>query len=215
MTDMEGANEDREHRRVRLDHFSAAGFDRGASRFKEALWVGIGSPLLNSFIPGSGWRVRLLRSFGARIGIGTVWKPHVRVKFPWRLAIGDHCWIGEEAWIDNLASVTLGNHVCLSQGAYLCTGNHDWSVETFDLITQEIIIRDGAWVGAKTVITPGTTIEEAAVVTSGSVASGELEARKIYQGNPAKPISRRKIKALPEVRADAGRIRSQTLPAGQ
>ena len=215
MTDLDGASAEREQGRVRLDRFSAAGFDRGASRFKEALWVGIGSPLLSSFIPGSGWRVRLLRSFGARIGIGTVWKPHVRVKFPWRLAIGDLCWVGEEVWIDNLASVTLGNHVCLSQGAYLCTGNHDWSVETFDLITQEIIIRDGSWVGAKAVVGPGTTIEEAAVLTAGSVGSGGLEARKIYRGNPAEPVGHRKIKALHEVRADAGRIRSQTMPAGQ
>ena len=213
MTELDDTSE--EQSSVRLDRFSAAGFDRGASRVKEALWVGIASPVLSSFIPGSRWRARLLRSFGARIGTGTVWKPHVRVKFPWRLSVGDHCWVGEEVWIDNLASVKLGNHVCLSQGAYLCTGNHDWSVETFDLITREIIIRDGSWVGAKAVISPGTTINEAAVVTAGSLGSGDLEASKIYRGNPAKPVGSRKMAKSYTASGDNRRQASQLAPAGE
>lgn len=213
MTEPGDTNEERSG--VRLDRFSAAGFDRGASRFKEALWVGIGSPLLSSFMPGSRWRVRLLRAFGARIGIGTVWKPHVRVKFPWRLAVGDHCWVGEDVWIDNLARVELSNHVCLSQGAYLCTGNHDWSVETFDLITREIVIRDGSWVGAKAVIAPGTRINEAAVVTAGSVGSGDLEASKIYRGNPARPVGFRKMGKSYTAFADNRSHAFQPAPAGE
>lgn len=189
----------REHSSVRLDRFSSLDFDRGASRLKEVLWVGIGAPLLCLFIPGSGWRAALLRIFGAQIGRGVVLKSGVRVKFPWRLKMGDYCWIGEDAWIDNLTQVTLAHHVCISQGAYLCTGNHDWSSETFDLIVQGIIVESGAWVGAKCVIGPGTLIQEGAVVTAGSVANGRLDSYTIYRGNKAVEVGQRRI---PPARSD-------------
>lgn len=179
--------------RVRLDRFSAEGFDRGASRLMEALWVGVGGPILRCFVPGSGWRVRLLRLFCARIGKGTVWKPGVRVKFPWRLSVGDHCWLGEDVWIDNLAQISLADHVCVSQGAYLCTGNHDWSIESFDLIVEGITLETGVWIGAKTIIGPGTHFEEGAVLTAGSVAVGHKKRYTIYGGNTAVPIAQRQV----------------------
>ena len=95
---------------------------RGRSRLVEALWIFFGAPVLASRLMLSA-RVRssLLRLFGAKIGVNMYMKPGVRVKFPWYLSVGDHCWIGEDVWIDNLAPVTIGSHVCVSQGAYLCT----------------------------------------------------------------------------------------------
>jgi len=179
---------------VRLDQFSSQGFDRGASRLREVLWITFGNPLLQCFIPGSKWRVALLRAFGATIGVATVWKPHVRVKFPWRLAVGNHSWIGEDVWIDNLAQVTIGSHVCISQGAYLCTGNHDWSHPSFDLITEPIELERGVWIGARAIVMPGTHAEEGAILTAGSAAGGRLERFKVYQGNKATVVGNRIIK---------------------
>ena len=83
---------------MRLDTFSAASFERGASRITEAFGLLVSGILVLSWLPGSGWRVWLLRAFGARIGQGVVLKPGVRVKFPWRLEVGDHSWIGEDVW---------------------------------------------------------------------------------------------------------------------
>jgi putative colanic acid biosynthesis acetyltransferase WcaF len=101
-------------------------------------------------------------------------KPRVNVKFPWRLEIGDHSWIGEGAWIENLAPVVIGSHVCVSQGAYLCTGSHDWSRVTFDLVTKPIRIDDSAWICAKAVIAPGVTVGKGAVVGLGAVATADV-----------------------------------------
>ena len=83
------------------------------------LWHFVGSPLVNwsNLLPVSGFKCSLLRLFGARIGKGVYAKPGLRVKFPWYLSIGDDCWLGEDAWIDNLAPVTIGSSVCISQGA--------------------------------------------------------------------------------------------------
>ncbi len=131
--------------------------------------------------------------FGAQIGKGVIIKPYVSVKFPWRLKVGDHCWIGEHVWIDNLADVTIGDHVCISQGALLLTGNHDYSKSEFDLMVRPIIIENGAWLGAKSVTGPGTIVHSHAVLALGSTASGVLEPYKIYRGNPAVFVKDRKI----------------------
>lgn len=147
--------------------------------------------LFSSWLPGSRHRIWALRLFGARVGRGVVVKPGVRVKFPWRLTIGEHTWIGEDVWIDNLAPVTIGTQVCVSQGAYLCTGSHDWSSERFELITRPIGIRDCAWIGARAVLGPGVIVGEGAVLTLGSTASRPLNPWTVYQGTPALPIRMR------------------------
>jgi putative colanic acid biosynthesis acetyltransferase WcaF len=127
----------------------------------------------------------LLRAFGARIGRGVIVKPHVRIKYPWNLTVGDHAWIGEEVWIDNLGAVRIGAHACLSQGCLILSGNHNFKRRTFDLMVGEIRIGNGAWIGAKAVVTSGVTVGDHAVLTVASVASKDLEADGIYRGNPA------------------------------
>jgi putative colanic acid biosynthesis acetyltransferase WcaF len=179
---------------MRLDRFSSASFDRGASRTKEALWILANGVLLASWLPGSGWRRLLLSSFGARIGQGVVLKPRVNVKFPWRLEIGDHSWIGENVWIDNLARVSIGAHACVSQGAYLCTGSHDWSRESFDLIVLPITVGNHAWIGARSLLAPGTDLGEGAVLTVASLGKGKLAPWKIHSGNPARTIRPRVLR---------------------
>jgi putative colanic acid biosynthesis acetyltransferase WcaF len=171
-----------------------AELERGRPLLVEAAWHWFGSPLVRSrMIPWSGVKTRVLRIFGARTGEGVYFKPGVRVKFPWRLSIGDHCWIGEDVWIDNLASVEIGSHVCVSQGAYLCTGNHDWSTRNMRLFRRPITIGDAAWIGAKTVVCPGVTVGVGAVLTAGSVASRDIPAWEIHTGNPAVFVKSRAI----------------------
>lgn len=167
---------------MRLDKFVSTSFDRGASRIKEASWIVIGGILVASWWPGSGWRRWIMAKFGANIGKGVVLKPGIRVKFPWRLTIGDHSWIGEDVWIDNLGEVSIGSHACVSQGAYLCTGSHDWTQETFDLIVKSIHVGDHAWVGARATIAPGTVIGDGAVLVLGGVASGYIDPWTIHVG---------------------------------
>src|SRR3954471_9932190 len=123
-------------------------YDVGRSRLVWALWYFLGSPIVKSnLLPFSSLKRFVLKSFGARIGKGVYIKPGVRVKFPWYLTVGDHSWIGEDAWIDNLAQVYIGSHVCISQAAYLCTGNHDWSTPNMKLFRRPITLQDGCWVG--------------------------------------------------------------------
>ena len=166
-------------------------FKPGAGIFKRALWYWFNSVFVNSRFPFSGFKLFLLRLFGAEIGTGCVVKPNVNVKYPWNLRIGNHTWIGECAWIDNLTTVTIGSNCCISQGGFLLTGNHDYSSKKFDLIVKPIVLEDGAWVGAKAVVCPGVTMKSHAVLAVGSVATSDLEAWTIYQGNPAVKVKDR------------------------
>lgn len=144
------------------------------------LWMLFGEPIVRSNIPGSKLRVFLLRLFGAKIGGRVVIKPRVQIKYPWKLSIGDNSWIGENVWIDNLEKVFISNDVCVSQGAYLCTGSHDWSRDTFDLIIKPITLNAHSWVCAKARIGPGTVLEEGSVVGFGCVFSGTLQPWYIF-----------------------------------
>lgn len=180
---------------IRLDKYNLGSYTPGAPFWKQILWFFVGAPLFQSyFLPLSSFKVFILRCFGAKIGKGVYIKPGVKVKFPWRLSIGDYCWIGEAAWLDNVASIRLDDHICLSQGVYLCTGNHNWSDPHMGLCEAPIHLKSGCWIAAKAILGPGIVVEEGAVLCAGGVATRKLERMVIYSGNPAIAIKSRTIK---------------------
>ncbi len=140
-----------------------------------------------------GIKIALLRLFGAKIGKGICIKNEVRIKFPWKLTIGDDCWIGENVWIDNLDYVSIGNNVCISQGALLLTGNHDYKDPSMPYRNGPITIEDGAWIGANTTVCAGVTVHKNAILTVGAMTSKDLGENGIYQGVPATKIRTRII----------------------
>lgn len=173
-------------RKVDLSQYTKAGYTPGSNAFVRGLWY-----VTNMIFFKSSWctcyglKRGLLRMYGAHVGSKVVIKPCVNIKYPWYLTIGDNSWIGENVWIDNLADVKIGRNCCISQGAMLLCGNHDYTKESFDLITGKIELKDGAWVGAKALVCPGVTLEEGSVLTACSVATKDLTKDGIYQGNPA------------------------------
>jgi putative colanic acid biosynthesis acetyltransferase WcaF len=167
-------------------------YSPGRSVLVRALWYVLSLAVFQSgWFPIYGIKRWLLRRFGASVGTGVVIKPHVRIKFPWRLCVGDQCWIGENVWIDNLAPVHLASDVCLSQGAYLCTGSHDHRRVTFDLIVKPIVIESAAWIGARAVVLPGVTVRRGAVVAAGSVVTKDVPSGVIVGGSPCRVIGDR------------------------
>ena len=180
--------------RVDLGGFSIGNFDKGAGRMKIMLWYLVNALVVRaSWNPLMGLKIALLRAFGAKIGKGLIIKNEVRIKSPWYLTIGDNCWLGECCWIDNLEKVSIGSNVCISQGALLLTGNHDYTQPTMPYKNAPVVIEDGAWIGANSTVCPGVTVHENAVLTVGSIATKNLENNGIYQGNPAVIIRKRKL----------------------
>lgn len=179
---------------TQLSQFNNSWYQPGG-RLRRALWYIVHELFISSGHPVSAVRIALLRMFGARIGNGVVIKPRVRVKYPWKLKVGDHTWVGEDVWIDNLGEVKIGANCCLSQGAMLLCGNHDYKRSTFDLLVGDITLEDGAWIGAKAVVCPGVICHSHSILSVGSVASAPLEAYGIYRGNPAIKVKERVMQA--------------------
>jgi putative colanic acid biosynthesis acetyltransferase WcaF len=115
----------------------------------------------------------------------------VNIHLPWKLKVGDHAWIGEEVFILNFELVQIGTQCCLSQRAFLCTGNHDYSQPDFRFRNQPITVEDGAWIGAQVFVAPGITIGTEAVITAGSVVTKNMPARTVCSGNPCQPVKPR------------------------
>ena len=174
------------NKKVSLASYSIKQYSPGASKIYIALWLLISVLIVrNPIVLISFLKVLTLRLFGAKIGKGVVIKQGVNIKYPWRLHIGDNVWVGENVWIDNLVQVDIEDNACISQGAMLLTGNHNYKLETFDLITESIIIEEGVWIGAKSIVCPGVRCKKFSILTVGSVAIDDLEESTIYQGNPA------------------------------
>jgi putative colanic acid biosynthesis acetyltransferase WcaF len=180
--------------KVQLRGYDNSWYQPGRSKLWQIAWFLIGLPILrSSILPSSALRVRLLKFFGAEVGEGVVIKPGVRIKYPWHLRLGNDVWLGESCWIDNLTTVRIGNDVCISQGAYLCTGNHNWSDPSFALAVEPILLGDGAWVGAHAFLSPGVVLGDGAIATGGSVITKNVPAFEIHAGNPAVFVRRRHI----------------------
>jgi putative colanic acid biosynthesis acetyltransferase WcaF len=180
--------------KVKLNQFDNSNFDKQAGKLKWLLWMFVNALVFKpSWIPFMSIKIGLLKLFGAHIGHGLVIKPSVHIKFPWKLILGNHVWLGENVWIDNLDQVTISNNVCISQGALLLTGNHDYTKPSFDYLNKPIIIEEGVWIGAKTVVCPGVICQSHSILAVGSIATKDLEPYTIYQGNPAKSVRKRII----------------------
>jgi putative colanic acid biosynthesis acetyltransferase WcaF len=173
-------------------------YEPGRSFWRRALWLIVEATIFsNGIVTSYGLKRWLLRVFGARVGSSVLIKPGVHVKYPWRQRVGNNSWLGERCWIDNMEDVTIGDNVVVSQGAYLCTGNHDWSDPGMGLTPQPIAIEDGAWIGAFARVAPGKRIGEESILVLGAVALSDTEPRGIYAGNPAELVRWRTIRDTP------------------
>jgi len=139
------------------------------------------------------WRRLAWQLFGAKIGRNALIRPGVRVLFPWKVVIGEHCWIGDNAVLYNVETITIEEHSVVSQEAYLCTGTHDHCEISFPLIAHPIIIETECWIAARAFVGPGVRIGHGAVVGACAVVLSDVPAATIVAGAPARAVGTRKV----------------------
>jgi putative colanic acid biosynthesis acetyltransferase WcaF len=151
----------------------------------------------NAWQISSSLRVRALRIFGAEIGRGVIFRPRTRVKFPWKLHIGNDSWIGEGVWIHNQDHVFIGHDVSISQDTFLTTGSHAHRRD-MGLLTKPIHVEPGAWITSRCVILGGSHIGRSALVSPLTVVQGTVRAGKIVRGPDATEVGNRFVDSEPQ-----------------
>lgn len=159
-----------------LAAFTAAGYDKGRSVLWQALWFAVMNLVFYQWWCPRTFRVTLLRWFGASVADGVFIRHRVRILWPWKLAIGENTWIGEDVWILNLERVSLGADVCLSQGAFLCTGSHDMFSPSFEYANGPIDVESGVWIAAQALVLRGVRISSGSVVGARGIVTRDLPA---------------------------------------
>lgn len=155
-------------------------------RWQVYLWGAVELTLLtNPWQISSSLRAKVLRTFGATIGEGVIIRPRTRVKYPWKLTIGDRSWIGEGVWIHNQDEVVVGEDAVISQETFITTGSHDHRID-MALITKPVTIEDGAWITSRCVVTGGVTVGRSALVQPLTRVSKNVPPNVIFGSEPPK-----------------------------
>lgn len=129
-----------------------------------------------------------LGGMGKKCGICS----HVSFGNAKNIFLGDHVIINEYTVLQACkdARITVGNNVHLSYGAYVLTGglSRQSDDRIHEHVSQDIVISEEAWIGARAIILPGVTIGFGAVVGAGSVVTKNVEPHTLVAGVPAKLI---------------------------
>ena len=139
------------------------------------------------------WRIFVLRLFGAQVSWQAFVYSNVEIWAPWNLAIDDYGSLGRGVNCYNIAPVRIGKRAVVSQGAYLCTGSHDYRDPEFPLVAKPITVGQRAWVCADAFVGPGVSVGDGAILAARGAAFDSLAPWTISRGNPAAFLCKRPV----------------------
>ena len=139
-------------------------------------------------------RVLFYRIYGIRIGENVDIYAHCFVGNS-RLEIGSGTFVNYDVWFNTAGDIKIGKECNIACKVMFVTSTHAIGIENRragENISNKIVVGDGTWIGARTIILPGVTIGNGVIIGAGSVVIKNCEDNCLYAGNPA-----RKIKELP------------------
>lgn len=164
-------------------------------KIKLALWMLIQSVIfritphkMNKF------RLFILRIFGAKIHKSCFISPKATIYMPWNLSMENNSAIDFDTFIYSLDKVIIGKYVSISYKVNINTGSHDINDPYFSLITEAIVINDGAFIGTESYISPGVEIGNMTVIGARSVVTKNMPDNMVCVGHPCRPIKERIMK---------------------
>ncbi|MCM1501088.1 MAG: acyltransferase [Bacteroidales bacterium] len=141
-----------------------------------------------------GFKNRLLRWSGARIGKNVRICSSVRITGIGEFIVGDDVWIGPGTFISSTLKIEIGSHVDIAPCVYIGTGTHEIDPVGFHSagkgISKSVYIGSGVWLCARSVILPGVSIGKKAIVGAGAVVNRSCCDGDIVAGVPAKVVKR-------------------------
>lgn len=110
---------------------------------------------------------------------------------PERIVVGEHCTVGDSAFLDGRSGLVIGDAVNLGSHVTVYTRQHDVDSPDFAETGAPVTIGDHAWVASHAIVLPGVTIGEGAVVAAGAVVTKDVPAFAMVAGNPARFVRER------------------------
>lgn len=131
---------------------------------------------------------------GANVFIGA--GAYVQGRFDGTCIIGDHVWIGPQAYFD-ARNLVLGDYVGWGPGAKVLGSQHTGYPLTEPVIATDLEIKPvrvgaGADIGTNATILPGVTIGEGAIIGAGAVVTSDIPDYAIAAGVPARVLRDRR-----------------------
>jgi len=166
------------------------------SKLARVLWNAVWLVLFRPTPRGSFlrlWRILLLKLFGAKVEWSSNVLPSCRIWQPWKLKMGKYACLSEDVDCYSVDEIRIGDQATVSQGVKLCAASHDISSKIMELTYAPIVVGDNAWIAGWSIILPGVTIGEGAVVAAGSVVIKDVDPWDVVGGNPAKFIKKREL----------------------
>lgn len=147
-------------------------------------------------IPSHIVRKMKYRFFGIKIGKGSTIHMWASFYQPKNIKIGEDTIIGDHAFLDGRASLTIGNHVDIASYVMIFNSEHDLSSEDFSATEEPVEIGDYVFIGPRAIILPGVKVGKGAIVAAGAVVTKDVPEFTIVGGVPAKEIGERPNKNL-------------------
>ena len=155
-------------------------------------WWYINTILCN--IPSKRYRSWKLKRKGMKMGGDVRFYAGFHIREPWNITIGAGSSIGPKVLLDGRCGLTIGKSVVIAYEAIIWTLNHDYNDLRFSGKGAPVKIEDFAWICSRSIILPGVTIGEGAVVASGAIVTRDVAPYTIVGGIPAREIGKREKK---------------------
>jgi len=110
------------------------------------------------------------------------------------ISIEDGVNIGPKVLLDGRMGLHIGKCAVIAYEAIIWTLNHDYNDENFKGKGAPVEIGAYSWICSRSIILPGLTIGEGAVVASGAIVTKDVPPYSIVAGIPAKIIGKRERK---------------------
>lgn len=111
------------------------------------------------------------------------------------LSIGAGTFIGANTFIaGGKSKIKIGDFCDISSNVQIITGTHEFNPNGIRMAgkgySKDIIIGNGVWIGAGSIILGGVEIGDKAMIGAGSVVNANVETLSVVAGVPAKLIKK-------------------------
>lgn len=147
-----------------------------------------------SHFPSVRLRWKALKWVGVKMGRDVRFYPGFEIRSPQQVEIADGVTVGPKVLLDGRKGLKIGKGSTIAYEAIIWTLNHDYNDINFCTKGAPTTIGEHCWICCRSVILPGVTIGDGAIVASGAVVTKDVPPYTVVGGIPAKVIGKREEK---------------------